>query len=125
MVYKRKDEIAKEEAEASKEENRKQRTEKSQGRAKSRANRRDYEEDEKEPPKFTSAYEEYRAGYWRRPKKEKVYITLETVIPPLPKNPLEYPDETSYHKQQAELDEKIDAINIKIKDLAERFNERL
>jgi hypothetical protein len=50
---------------------------------------------------------------------------LETVIPALPKNPLEYPDETVYHKQQAEFDEKIDAINLKIKDLAERFNERL
>jgi hypothetical protein len=46
-----------------------------------------------------------------------VYVTLETVIPPLPKNPLEYPDETMYHKQQAEFDEKIDAINLKIKDL--------
>lgn len=124
MVYKRKDEIAKEETEApTKEEVKKQRTEKSKGRAKSRVNHRENEDEE--PPKFTSAYEEYRAGYWRRPKKEKVYVTLETVIPPLPKNPLEYPDETNYHKQQAELDEKIDAINLKIKDLAERFNERL
>jgi hypothetical protein len=47
------------------------------------------------------------------------------VIPPLPKNPLEAPDETQYHKQQAELDEKIDVLTKKIKDLAERFNERL
>lgn len=98
MVYKRKDEIAKEEAEApTKEEVKKVRTEKSQGRAKSRAATR-RENDDEEPPKFTSAYEEYRAGYWRRPKKEKVYVTLETVIPALPKNPLEYPDETTYHK---------------------------
>jgi hypothetical protein len=47
------------------------------------------------------------------------------VIPSLPANPLEAPDETVYHKQQAEIDEKIDTINAKIKDLAERFNERL
>jgi hypothetical protein len=124
MVYKRKDEIAKEhqEGEETKGEDKPQRG-KSQGRTNQK--RKYPEHDNEEPTKFTSAFEEYRAGYWRRPKKEKIYVTLETVIPPLPKNPLEAPDETQYHKQQAELDEKIDVLTKKIKDLAERFNERL
>ena len=118
MVYKRKDEIIQEEETQTTKKDSKETRAKSQGRAKSRGNNRlQKDEEEKEPPQFTSAYEEFRAGYWRRPKKERVYVTLETVIPPLPKNPLEYPDETMYHKQQAEFDEKIDAINLKIKDL--------
>ena len=90
MVYKRKDEIAsenKETEEAKGEEKKPSQRGKSQGR-----NRRRNVENDEEPPKFTSAYEEYRAGYWRYPKKEKIYVTLETVIPPLPKKLLEAPD---------------------------------
>lgn len=52
-------------------------------------------------------------------------ITLDTQIPDLPKKLLEQPDETTYHKLQAEVDEKIDAINTKVKELGERFTERL
>jgi hypothetical protein len=52
-------------------------------------------------------------------------ITLETVIPEIPKKLLEQPDESAYHKAQSEIDEKIDAITAKIKDLGERFTERL
>lgn len=96
MVYKRKDEIAKEEEEAKTEgagkasnQGKPQRTGKSRG-----GRRHENEGGDEEPPKFTTAFEEYRAGYWRRPKKEKVYVTLETVIPALPKNPLETPDES-------------------------------
>lgn len=52
-------------------------------------------------------------------------ITLETQIPDLPKKLLEQPDEATYHKLQAEVDEKVEAINLKVKDLGERFTERL
>lgn len=52
-------------------------------------------------------------------------ITLDTAIPDLPKKLLEQPDETAYHKLQAEVDEKIEAINLKVKELGERFTERL
>lgn len=48
-------------------------------------------------------------------------MTLETEIPPMPKKILEQPDETLYHKQQVELDEKIDAIIKKRNELAEKF----
>ena len=102
MVYKRKDEIAKEEEEAKKEGTGKaaNKGKAAQGTGKNRGGRRHENDDgNEEAPKFTTAFDEYRAGYWRRPKKEKVYVTLETVIPPLPKNPLETPDESQYHKQ--------------------------
>lgn len=132
MVYKRKDEVANEEAKGEEEEKeggeeKKKGRDKQEGagkkRGKSRAKRE--EEDYEEPPKFNSAYEEFRAGYWRYPKREKIVITLETQIPDLPKKLLEQPDESAYHKLQAEVDEKIEAINAKVKDLGERFTERL
>jgi hypothetical protein len=43
----------------------------------------------------------------------------------MPKNILEAPDSAAYHKAQADIDEKVDGINKKIKDLGEKFNERL
>lgn len=66
------------------------------------------EEEEQEEPKFTSSYDEYRAGFWRRPKKLKIKVTHETELPALPKPLLEHPDEPAYHNSMAELDEKID-----------------
>ena len=133
MVYKRKDEVAEggadekageEESPVVEEEKKERRREKGKGdkkqekRGKSR-----YRDDE--IPKFNSAYEEFKAGYWRYPNREKVVITAETVIPEIPKKLLEQPDESTYHKAQAEIDEKIDAVNTKIKELGERFTERL
>jgi len=45
-------------------------------------------------------------GDWRKPRP-RIFVTLETVIPEKPKNIIEAPDETAYHKGQLELDEKI------------------
>jgi hypothetical protein len=51
-------------------------------RYKSKPRRNDGKDDEEdeifEEPKFTSAYQEYVAGYWRRPKKNKIIVTPET-----------------------------------------------
>jgi hypothetical protein len=79
-------------------------------RYKSRARGGDQEGEEQEEPKFTSAYDEFRAGFWRRPKKEKIKVTHETEIPAPPKPILEHPDEAAYHKSMADVDEKIDAL---------------
>lgn len=65
--------------------------------------------------KFTSSYHEYMAGYWAHQKRLKLpKMTLETVISSMPLNILEAPDESAYHKLQADLDEKVDALHIKI-----------
>lgn len=63
-------------------------------------------------------------GEWRRPRP-KIFVTPETEIPPMLKKILEFPDEATYHKTQVEIDEKIDALNDKIRDLGEKFNEKL
>lgn len=122
-IYRRKGEAeaADEGEEGASEEQKKPKGGKAQGKK-----RREPPKEGEEVPTFTSAYHEYNAGYWKyRPRKEKVLITLETQIPPMPKPVLEYPDESAYHKSQTDIDEKIDAINLKIKELGERFNERL
>ena len=120
MIYKRKDEVARE-----LEEQKKNPVAAAAGGNRGKSARRQEGGEEEAPPKFTSTYEEYRAGYWRRVKREKVYVTIDTVVPSMPKNIMESPDETAYHKVQAEQDEKIDAINAKTKELGERFTERL
>lgn len=38
----------------------------------------------------------------------------DTELPPMPSPILEAPDESQYHKAQAELDEKVDGLNTKI-----------
>lgn len=43
----------------------------------------------------------------------------------MPKDIIESPDEAEYHKNQVEIDEKIDSLNDKIRSLSERFNEKL
>ncbi len=43
----------------------------------------------------------------------------------MPKVIIEYPDESAYHKAQADIDEKIDAIKLKSNELGDRFTERL
>ncbi len=81
-------------------------------RYKSRARVEGAEENDEEfeEPKFNSAYDEYRAGFWRRPKKLRIKVTIETEIPSMPKPLLEQPEEATYHKAQADVDEKIDAL---------------
>jgi hypothetical protein len=41
-------------------------------------------------------------------------VTPETEIPPMPKPILESPDESAYHKSQADIDEKIESLIQKI-----------
>ena len=43
----------------------------------------------------------------------------------MPKNLVPLPDETAYHKAQVEFEEKIDSLNDKIRELGERFNEKV
>ena len=65
----------------------------------------------KETKKFKNKWEEYRFGDWRRDGISKTYVTLETVIPPLPENPLAPPDEEVFHKKLADIEAKIKLIS--------------
>jgi hypothetical protein len=66
--------------------------------------------DFKETKKFESKWEEYRYGDWRKEGISKTYVTLETIIPPLPEKPLLPPDEEVFKKKQAEISQKIKDI---------------
>lgn len=62
----------------------------------------------KEIKKFNSKWEEFRTGDWRK-GNGKTFITLETLIPDMPTGTelLNQPDETTFHKKQVEIEEKI------------------
>ena len=62
----------------------------------------------KEIKKFNSKWEEFRHGDWRK-GYGKTFITLETIIPGMPSGTelLHQPDETTFHKKQVEIEEKI------------------
>jgi len=66
--------------------------------------------DFKETKVFKNKWEEYRFGDWRRNGLAKTYVTLDTVIPPLPENPLPPPDEELFHKKLADIESKIKLI---------------
>ena len=66
--------------------------------------------DFKETKKFKNKWEEYRFGDWRRDGFAKTYVTLETVIPPLPENPVSPPDEELFKKKLADIESKIKLI---------------
>lgn len=63
-------------------------------------------------------------GEWRKPR-QRVFVTPETEVPPMPSPILENPDESAYHKGQVQIDEKIEALNDKYRELTERFSEKL
>jgi len=63
-------------------------------------------------------------GDWRK-NKQRIFVTPETEIPPMPEVIIEYPDETAYHKSQVEIDEKIDALNDKIRDFSQKFTDKI
>jgi uncharacterized coiled-coil DUF342 family protein len=72
--------------------------------------------DFKEKKTFRTKWHEYRYGDWRK-GSGKVFVTLETAIPELPKVEVTAPDEAAFHKRQVEIDDKIKDI---IKGLEER-----
>lgn len=72
--------------------------------------------DFKETKVFKNKWEEYRHGDWRRNSLAKTYVTLETVIPSLPENPLTPPDEEVFHKKLADIESKIKLITKSLED---------
>lgn len=75
--------------------------------------------DFKEKRQFRNKAEEFFKGDWRKPQPS-TYVTLETVIPSLPKA-IAQPDEATFLKRQVELDEKIQALKKGIEDKQSKF----
>jgi len=80
--------------------------------------------DFKETKKFKSKWEEYRLGDWRR-GSGKTFVTLETVIPPMPEKLQSPPDEAAFHKKLLEIEEKIKSIGQDLEDKKTEFDGKL
>ena len=65
---------------------------------------------------FTSRYSEYRFAEWAK-KRNNLFVTIETVVPPMPKKPLEEPDDAKYHLEVARIDEQIEKLQEDFKEL--------
>jgi hypothetical protein len=74
-----------------------------------------------ETRKFENKWEEYRYGKWRK-GSGKTFVTLETVIPEVPKNKIEAPDEAAFHKRQTEIQNKIKDMFKELGDQTEKFS---
>jgi 2-oxoglutarate dehydrogenase complex dehydrogenase (E1) component-like enzyme len=78
--------------------------------------------DFKEKRKFSSKWEEYRYGDWRK-GHGKTYVTLETLIPDVPEDKIEAPDEAAFHKRIAEIENKIKDLYNERKDQSAKFTD--
>ena len=96
LVYKKKGEISAKDEDTQEGEEGAPSKQKEGGRKQQQKDKRRKEPEE--IPKFTSAYHEYQAGYWRLPRKDKIIVKLDTELPKIPTVLLEAPDEATYHK---------------------------
>jgi len=66
--------------------------------------------DFKEKKTFKNKYEEWKFGDWKK-GSGKTFVTLETVIPPVPAKLLTKPDEPTFLKKMTDVEDKIKEIN--------------
>jgi len=66
--------------------------------------------DFKEKKTFKNKYEEWKFGDWKK-GSGKTFVTLETVIPPVPAKLLTKPDEPTFLKKMTDIEDKIKEIN--------------
>lgn len=75
---------------------------------------------------FVSKYAEFQFGEWRK-RRNKLFVTMETIVPPMPTTILEEPDETKYLLEVEAVNEKISQLQDLIKEknatLAVKFND--
>lgn len=64
---------------------------------------------------YKTKYAEFMAAEWRYTRNE-INITDETQVPKMPAKPLAEPNDTEYHTQQLECDEKVDALYKELND---------
>ena len=53
---------------------------------------------------FNSRFQEYQFAEWRK-RRNNLFVTVETIVPSMPKKPLEEPDDSKYHLDVARIDE--------------------
>ena len=65
---------------------------------------------------FNSRFTEYQFGEWRR-RRNNLFVTVDTTVPPLPKKLLSEPDDTKYHTEVNKIDEEMERLQEEFKDL--------
>jgi hypothetical protein len=80
--------------------------------------------DIKETRQFKTKSEEFHKGEWRQ-RQSNVYVTMETVIPEMPTEKFEKPNEAAFRKRLSELEEKVKAIRSGLEERKEKFQETL
>ena len=74
--------------------------------------------------KFNSRFGEYQFAEWRK-RRNSLFVTIDTIVPPMPKKPLREPDDANYHLQVAAIDEEIEKLTEEFKDkVAEQHEAR-
>lgn len=58
---------------------------------------------------FNSHFQEYQFAEWRK-HRNNLFVTVETKVPTMPKQPLVEPDDANYHLEVSKLDEQIEAL---------------
>lgn len=71
---------------------------------------------------FRKKKDEYYNGDWKK-LRQKIFVTLETVIPEMPETEVVAPDETAFLKKMAEISEKIKEMGGVISDKHNQFGE--
>ena len=66
--------------------------------------------------KYNSRYQEYQVAEWRF-KKGNLYVTMDTIVPSMPKNPLKEPDDSKYHLEVSAIEDQIEKLNEEFKEL--------
>lgn len=72
---------------------------------------------------FRSRYQEYVVGEWRR-QRNNLFVTMETIVPPVPKTLREEPDDSKYHLEVARMDAQIEELDGELQDLKAELHEK-
>ena len=64
---------------------------------------------------FNSRFGEYQFAEWRK-RRNNLFVTIDTIVPPMPKKPLREPDDAQYHLEVAAIDEEIEKLQEDFKD---------
>jgi len=78
----------------------------------------------KESRTFKNKADEYFEGHWRRPAPS-LFVTLDTVMPEMPKTLVPKPDEAQFKKKQGELIDRVREINKLLDQRKEEFEDTL
>ena len=65
---------------------------------------------------FNSRFSEYQFAEWKK-RRNNLFVTIETVVPAMPKNKLQEPDDAKYHLEMAKQDEQIEKLQEEFKEL--------